>query len=85
MYLPLFVRVLCWSLIWYALLFVLSSFAIILAGKGELVALLCLSFLYFVAVDVLWLFLAVPWVGLQCIIVVFPDHTHLRFVNIYRI
>ena len=20
-----------------------------------------------------------PWVGLQCVIVVFPDHTHLRF------
>ena len=23
--------------------------------------------------------LTVPWVGLQCMIVVFPDHTHLRF------
>ena len=23
------------------------------------------------------LFLMVPWVGLQCLIVVFPDHTHL--------
>ena len=22
----------------------------------------------------------VPWVGLQCVIVVFPDHTHLLFV-----
>ena len=21
----------------------------------------------------------VPWVGLQCVIVVFPDHTHLLF------
>ena len=21
-----------------------------------------------------------PWVGLQCVIVVFPDHTHLLFV-----
>ena len=20
-----------------------------------------------------------PWVGVQCVIVVFPDHTHLRF------
>ena len=29
-----------------------------------------------VAVNVLWLFLTVPWVGLQCAIVVFPDHTH---------
>ena len=22
----------------------------------------------------------VPWVGLQCVIVVFPDHTHLLFI-----
>ena len=27
-------------------------------------------------VGVLWLFLALPWVGLQCVFVVFPDHTH---------
>ena len=27
----------------------------------------------------LWLFLAVPWVCLQLVIVVFPDHTHLLF------
>ena len=27
----------------------------------------------------LWLFLMVPWVGVQCVIVVFPDHTHLLF------
>ena len=27
----------------------------------------------------LWLFLTVLWVGLQCVIVVFPDHTHLLF------
>ena len=31
-------------------------------------------------VNVLWLFLAVPWVGLQCVIVIFPYHTQLRFV-----
>ena len=28
-------------------------------------------------VSVLWLFLTVPWIGLQCLIVIFPDHTHL--------
>ena len=28
---------------------------------------------------VLWLFLTVLWVGLQCVIVVFPDHTQLLF------
>ena len=26
--------------------------------------------------------LIVPWVGLQCVIVVFPDHTHLLFVTV---
>ena len=30
-----------------------------------------------VTINVLWLFHAVSWVGLQCLIVVFPDHTHL--------
>ena len=30
-------------------------------------------------ISVLWLFLMVPWVGLQCVIVVFPDHIHLLF------
>ena len=34
----------------------------------------------FVAVSVLWLFLAVSWVGLQCVIVVFPDLTHLFYL-----
>ena len=36
--------VLCWSLFWYAFLYVLSSFAIPLTRKRELVALLLLSF-----------------------------------------
>ena len=30
-----------------------------------------------VTIGVLWLFLTVPWVGLLCVILVFPDHTHL--------
>ena len=42
-YLLLFVGVLGWSLFLYALLYVLSSFAIILAGKREMVALFLLS------------------------------------------
>ena len=45
----------------------------------ELVALLSLSSWYFVIV--LWLFLAVPWVCLQFVSVVFPDHTHLLFLR----
>ena len=63
--------------VWYALLYVHSSFAIILTRKRELVTLLLLSFACLVTVNVLWLFLTVPWIGLQCVIVVFPNHTHL--------
>ena len=46
-----------------------------------LVALLSLSYRCIVAVDVMWLFLTVQRVGLQYVIVVFPDHTHLLFKN----
>ena len=54
--------------------------AVILMGKREPVALLCLSsWCLVIVVVVLWLFLTVLWDGLQCVIVVFPDHTHLLF------
>ena len=56
------------------LLYVHSSFAIILVGKRKLVALLSLS--SWCLVMVVWLFLAVSWVCLWFVIVVFPDHTH---------
>ena len=48
-----------------------SSFAILVMGKRELVALLKRSSCL-VTFRVLWLFTAVPWVGLRCVIVVFP-------------
>ena len=32
-----------------------------------------------VTINVLWLFITVLWVGLQCVIVLFPDHTSLTF------
>ena len=51
-------------------LYVLSSFAIILTRKRELVFL-----------TVLWLFLTVPWVGLQCLIELFPDLTQSIIVK----
>ena len=57
-----------------ALLYVQFSFATILIGKRELFALLCLSF--WCALIVVWLFLAMPRVCLQFVIVVIPDHTH---------
>ena len=72
--------VLCLSLLWCALLCVLSSFEIILKRKRELVALLLLSYICLVTVNVLWFYLTVPWAGLQCVIVVYPDHTHFYFV-----
>ena len=56
------------------LLYVHSSFAIILMGKRELVALPGLS--SWCLVMVVWLFFAVPRVCLRFVIVVFPDHTH---------
>ena len=62
------------------LLYVHSSFAIILMGKRELVALLSLS--SWCLVMIVWLFLAVPWVCLRVVIVVFPDHTDLLFIEI---
>ena len=37
----------------------------------------CLLWMNYPELNVMWLFLTVPWVGLQCVIVVFPDHTHL--------
>ena len=84
--------VLCLSLIGYALLSVHSSFAIILKRKRKLVDLLLLSYRCLVTVNALRLFLTVPWVGLHCLIVVFPDHTHLlldrcmgRFINWFSV
>ena len=82
MYLPLLWGFCVGLFFWYALLYVHSSFAIILTRKKELVALLLLYFGCFVTVNVLWLFLTLPWAGLQCVIVVFPDHTYLLFHNI---
>ena len=58
---------------------VYSSFAIILMAKRELVALLSLSSKCLVIV--VWPFLVVPRVCLQFVIVVFPDHTYLLFLQ----
>ena len=58
-----------------------STFAIIWMLKRRLVALLSLSSWCLVTVSVLWLFLTLPTVSLQFVIVVFPDHTHLLFYH----
>ena len=57
-----------------------SSIAVLLMGKRELVAFLNLSSWCLVMVE--WLFLAVPRGCLLFVIVVFPDHTHLLFLNL---
>ena len=61
------------------LFYVHSSIAIILMGKIELVALLNLSSWCLVMVE--RLFLAVLWGCLWFVIVVFPDHTHLIYLE----
>ena len=60
-------------------LYVHSSIAIILMGKRELIALLNLSSWCLVMVE--GLFLVVPGSCLHFVIVVFPDHTHLLFLQ----
>ena len=61
----------------YTFRYVHPSFAIILMGKRELVALLNLSSWCLVMVESF--FLAVPRGCLRFVIFVFPDHTHLLF------
>ena len=60
-------------------LYVHSSIVIILMGKRELIALLNLSSWCLVIVE--RLFLALPRGCMQFVIVAFPDHTHLLFLN----
>ena len=67
------------SLFCYALLCVHSSFAIILRRKRKLLTLLLLFYRCSVTINVLWLFLMVPWVGLQYVTVVFSYQTHFLF------
>ena len=62
-----------------ALLYVHSRFAITVMGKREPIALLCLS--SWCLVIVVSLFLTMPRVCLQFVIVVFPDHTHFLFLT----
>ena len=46
-----------------------------------LVALLVLSYRCIVAINVLYIFLTVTQVGLQCVNLAFPGHTHFFFVR----
>ena len=61
-----------------------SRFCFFLDGEErEPVALLSLS--SWCRVIVVWLFLSVPWVCLQFVILVFPDHTHSLFFNTLQV
>ena len=60
-----------------ALLCVNYSFAIISVGKRELAALLCLS--SWCLMSVMWFLFTMPWVCLQFVVVVFPNHTHFLY------
>ena len=78
---PLFVEVcVCMCSVLH---YFVSSFSIILKRKRKLVALLLLSYRCIVTINILRLFLTVRCVGLQCVIMVCPDHTHLLFDNYY--
>ena len=68
----------CFSVV----LCVISSFTVISIGAGHFTL---IAFLRHVTVSILCLFLAVPWVGLQCLIVAFPSHTHLLFSSKRRL
>ena len=73
----LIVGALCLVLVLLCILSFISIFAIILTKNRELIAFFQLSSVCLVTVRVMSLFLAVPLVGLQCVIVVFPDHGNL--------
>ena len=79
--LPLWKSVIVRTVFCCTLLYVHSSFAIILMGKRELVALLSLP--SWCLVMVVWLFLAVPWVCLRLVIVVLSDNTPLLFIIVH--
>ena len=73
MYLQLFVGVLCWSLFWKALLYVLSKLHLDEEERAG-----CFAFIVFWMSCYCICPVALPR-GAMGVIVVFPDHTHLRF------
>ena len=68
------------GLICYAVLCVNSSFSIISLGRKSWLISLFLSSWCHVAVIVPCLFLMVPRVGMQCMFVTFPCHTHTHAI-----
>ena len=77
---PLWEFCIC-SMFCCAVMCALSCFAVIFfMGKRDRAgSVFCLVFRYLLTVIVMWFFLMVPWVGLQCVLVVIPNHAHLPF------
>ena len=59
-----------------------SSFCYHLEEEEKADCFAFLSYRCLVTVNVLWLFLTAPPVGLKCVILVFPDHSHLLFYSL---
>ena len=62
----------------------LFSNFVLLDGKERADCFTSIDFLVSCDRYVLWHFITVPLVGLQCVIVIFPDHTHLYCVCLCR-
>ena len=67
----------CFALQYFVSLLVLKSSC---CGRETWLLYFCLG-----TVIVMWLFLTVPWRGLQCVIVVFPGRTHTLCIYVISI
>ena len=75
-------RLPCWSvcfLFCFAVLCILSGLAVVLVVRRVLITVLYL-FSWCLVITIVLLILIVPCVGLQCVIMVYPDHTHFLLV-----
>ena len=70
-------------LFWCALLVYILVLQLSRWGRESCFFLLCLS--TWCLIIVVWLFLTMPWVCLQFVIVVFPDHTHFFVLSPWEI
>ena len=77
MLLPLFVGGQCLVLVFYSGHYICNN----LDGEERSGCLTLMSSRCLVIISGLWVFIAEQWVGLQCVIVVFLDHTHLFFFS----
>ena len=75
MLLPLFVGVSVWSSFCYSGHYICNN----LDGEERSGCFTLMSSRCLVIVSGLWVFITEQWFGLQCVILVFPDHTHLLF------